>query len=123
MRLAGPLLCCCIALLAAGCGGQDDAPPTDAAATPGGAALEPKIVVQLGHQAPVIAVRWVDGGRHLASLAQDGSLVLWNVAAGTILDHAQAATHALAAIRVRGLQRVRCLFLFRCCMGPRSAWR
>lgn len=92
MRVAGLLLCCCATLLAAGCSGQDDAPAAGAATAATAAAtaaLEPRIVVQLGHQAPVIAVRWVDGGRHLASLAQDGSIVLWNVASGTILDHAQ----------------------------------
>lgn len=95
MRIAGPLLCCCAALLAAGCSGQDEAAPAATkAAAPAttavpGAALEPKIVVQLGHQAPVLAVRWVDGGRHLASLARDGSIVIWNVASGVILDHAQ----------------------------------
>lgn len=94
MRIAGLLLCCCIALLS-GCSGQADAPtPATVAASPAkpvaaAAAIEPKIVVQLGHQAPVLAVRWVDGGRHLASLAQDGSIVLWNVADGSILDHAQ----------------------------------
>lgn len=101
MRLAGPLLCSCIALLVAGCGGQDDAPLAATTAEPGGAALEPKIVVQLGHQAPVIAVRWVDGGRHLASLAQDGSIVLWNVASGTLLDHAQVPLDA-ALLRPTG---------------------
>ncbi len=51
--------------------------------------IEPNIIVKLGHQAPVLAVRWVDEGRHLASLGRDGSLVLWNAATGTILDHAQ----------------------------------
>jgi hypothetical protein len=92
MRMSG-LLPGCIALLAAGCSGQDAAtPPTSApAATTASpdAALEPKIVVQQGHQSPVLAVRWIDGGRHLVSLALDGSLVIWNVASGTILDHAQ----------------------------------
>ena len=95
MRIAGLLLCCCV-LLAAGCSGQDAAAPTASAAPAASAAtalpdpaLEPKIVVQLGHQSPVLAVRWVDDGRHLASLAQDGSIVVWNVANGTILDHAQ----------------------------------
>ncbi|MBW8367964.1 MAG: WD40 domain-containing protein, partial [Arenimonas sp.] len=62
---------------------------TPAAAAPEDASLEPKIVVQLGHQSPVLAVRWVDEGRHLASLARDGSLVVWNVSSGAILDHAQ----------------------------------
>lgn len=93
MRIAGLLLCCCAALLAAGCSGSDaPAPAKPAPIAPTAApqpAIEPKIVVQLGHQAPVLAVRWVDGGRHLASIARDGSIVLWNVADGTILDHAQ----------------------------------
>ena len=96
MRIAGLLLCCCAALLAAGCSGQDAATPDVAALAKPAAtttspdpALEPKIVVQLGHQSPVLAVRWVDGGHHLTSLARDGSIVLWNVASGTILDHAQ----------------------------------
>ncbi len=90
MRIAGLLLCCCAALLVAGCSGQDAATPAASATTASpDAALEPKIVVQLGHQSPVLAVRWVDDGRHLASLARDGSLVIWNVASGAILDHAQ----------------------------------
>ncbi len=90
MRIAGLLLCCCAALLAAGCSGQDAATPAAPATTASpDAALEPKIVVQLGHQSPVLAVRWVDDGRHLASLARDGSLVVWNVASGAILDQAQ----------------------------------
>ena len=93
MRISGLLLCCCAALLAAGCSGHDAATPAPSAttATPDAAdaALEPKIVVQLGHQSPVLAVRWVDDGRHLASLARDGSIVVWNVASGAILDHAQ----------------------------------
>ncbi|MEO5629465.1 MAG: caspase family protein [Thermomonas sp.] len=90
MRTACLLLSCCIALLVAGCSGDDEAKPTASATTSSpDAALEPKIVVQLGHQSPVLAVRWVDDGRHLASLAQDGSIVIWNVASGTILDHAQ----------------------------------
>jgi len=93
MRIADLLLCCFAAILAGACSRQDAAtPPASVTATATAspdAALEPKIVVQLGHQAPVLAVRWVDDGRHLASLALDGSIVLWNVASGTILDHAQ----------------------------------
>jgi len=90
MRIAGLLLCCCAALLATGCSGQDAATPAAPATTASpDAVLQPKIVVQLGHQSPVLAVRWVDDGRHLVSLALDGSIVLWNVASGTILDHAQ----------------------------------
>ena len=76
MRIAGLLLSCCAVLLAAGCSGQDATPPAtppkSATAAPPDPALEPKIVVQLGHQSPVLAVRWVDGGRHLASIARDG---------------------------------------------------
>ena len=93
MRIAGLLLCCCAVLLAAGCSGQDAAaptiPPESATTASPVAEVEPKIVVQLGHQSPVLAVRWVDGGRHLASIARDGSIVLWNVANGSILDHAR----------------------------------
>ena len=95
MRIAGLLLCCCAALLADGCSGPETATPSaSASATRISAAspesvLEPKIVVQLGHQSPVLAVRWVDAGRHLASLARDGSVVVWNVASGAILDRAQ----------------------------------
>jgi len=90
MRFADLLLFCCIALLATGCSEQESAaPPVSVTAAAPDAAIEPKIVVQLGHQSPVLAVRWVDGGRHVASLASDGSIVIWNVASGTILDHAQ----------------------------------
>jgi hypothetical protein len=95
MRLAGLLLFCFATLFSAGCSEQDTATPGQnataelAATAPPDAALEPKIVIQLGHQAPVLAVRWVDDGRHLVSLAHGGSLVVWNVASGTILDQAQ----------------------------------
>jgi len=90
MRIHDLLLCCCTAFLLTACSGQDTAsPPAAVATTTPDATLEPKIVVQLGHQSPVLAVRWVDGGRHLASLASDGSIVIWNVANGAILDHAQ----------------------------------
>ena len=90
MRVAGLLLLCCAALPVAGCSGQDATTPVASTkAESPSAALEPKIVVQLGHQAPVLAVRWVDDGRHLVSLALDGSIVIWNVASGAILDQAQ----------------------------------
>jgi WD40 repeat protein len=96
MRIHDLLSCFCIFLLLTACSGQDAAPPPAAvtaapsdAAAQSDAAPEPKIIVQLGHQAPVIAVRWVDGGRHLASLGRDGSVVFWNAASGAILDHAQ----------------------------------
>ena len=90
MRIADLLLFCCIALLATGCSEQEAAaPPASVTVASPDAALEPKIVVQLGHQSPVLAVRWADGGRHLASLAGDGSIVIWNTVSGTILDHAQ----------------------------------
>lgn len=49
----------------------------------------PKIVVQLGHQAPVEAVRWLNGGKNLVSVASDGSLVFWDVPSGAIIDQAQ----------------------------------
>jgi WD40 repeat protein len=94
MRIAALLLCCHVGLLTAGCSGQDVATPpsprgaADTARSPA-TTIEPKIVVQLGHQSPVLAVRWVDGGRHIVSLARDGSIVVWNVAHGTILDHAR----------------------------------
>lgn len=79
MPIAGLLLRLCAALLVAGCSGQDvpapmPAPPVAPVAVDAGP--EPKIVIQLGHQSPVLAVRWVDDGRHLASLARDGSIVL-----------------------------------------------
>jgi hypothetical protein len=93
MRIAGLLLCCCASLLAAGCSGQEAGTPPATASKASIAApdaqVEPEIVVQLGHQSPVLAVRWVDDGRHLVSIASDGSVVVWNVASGTILDHAQ----------------------------------
>lgn len=90
MRIADLLLFCCFSLLVTGCSEHEAAaPPVSVTAASPDAAIEPKIVVQLGHQSPVLAVRWADAGRHLASLAGDGSIVIWNVASGTILDHAQ----------------------------------
>ena len=90
-------LVCAIALLSA-CSESETAPaPLNQAASE----IVPRIVTQLGHQTPVSAVAWADRGRHLVSLADDGSLVFWNVATGAILDHAQvptAGTHTLGII-------------------------
>ena len=71
-------------LLLASCTRGDDAARLTAEA-----AVEPRIVVQLGHQLPVVAVRWVDGGRHLVSIAEDGTIVFWDWAGRAILDTAQ----------------------------------
>lgn len=99
MRIADLLLCCCAAFLLTACSRKEATAPAAPAApsvsvasagtTSPVAALEPKIVVQLGHQQPVVAVRWVDGARHLVSLAIDGSIVVWNVDSGAVLDRAQ----------------------------------
>lgn len=78
------------------CSDGGKAPVATAPVDRGATAVEPRIVVQIGHQAPVQAVQWVDGGRHLLSLARDGSVVVWSVATGTILDHAQVPAAALA---------------------------
>jgi len=51
--------------------------------------VQPKIVVQVGHQAPVQAAAWANGGRSLATLARDGSIVIWDVATQNIVNHAQ----------------------------------
>ena len=108
MRIAGLLLCCCTALLAAACSGQNaDLPTTSTSRTD--TALEPKIVVQLGHQSPVLAVRWVGDGRHLVSLARDGSLVIWDVASGAILDHAQVPVEP---VLLMGDRKARALLRF-----------
>lgn len=58
------------------------------------ASIAPKMVIQLGHGAPVSAVVWTSDSRHLFSLAEDGSVVVWDVAAtvgsgvrgGVVLD-------------------------------------
>ena len=50
---------------------------------------EPEAIVQVGHQAPVLAVLWVQQGRALFSMAEDGSIVLWDVASQRVIDHAQ----------------------------------
>ena len=110
MRIAGFLLCCCAAFLAGACSPQDAETPAATAATPSpDAALEPRIVVQLGHQSPVLAVRWVNQGHHLASLARDGSVVIWDVASGAILDHAQVP---LDRVLLVGDRKARALLRF-----------
>ena len=50
---------------------------------------EPEAIVQVGHQAPVLAVLWAQQGRVLFSLAEDGSIVAWDVTGQRIIDHAQ----------------------------------
>lgn len=117
MRVAEILLCCCVLLLAAGCSRQEAAstspsnPDSTTAVSPQ-PALDPKIVVQFGHQAPVLAVRWVDEGRHLVSLAGDGSIVIWNVASGAILDHAQVPLAETFLIKDRGKPELRLMAFF-----------
>jgi WD40 repeat protein len=77
-------------MLAPACSSNDKASDAGRAAiNQDASAIEPRIVVQLGHQTPVEAVQWVDGGRHIVSLSGDGALVFWDVASGAILDHAQ----------------------------------
>ena len=53
----------------------------------------PKVVLQIGHQAPVRAVLWTTDSRRLFTLAEDGSIVVWdvtrNVPGGVIIDHAR----------------------------------
>lgn len=73
-----------VPLLLAGCSPEGQ-PAGQASAAP----AIPKIVVQLGHQAPVEAVLWAQGGRDLISLGRDGSIVVWDVAHGAVLDHGQ----------------------------------
>jgi len=97
VRCAGFLLLCGLALLPACSPSETVQAPINQAASE----IVPRIVTQLGHQTTVSAVAWVDQGRHLVSLADDGSLVFWNVATGAILDHAQvptAGTHTLGII-------------------------
>lgn len=63
------------------------------------AGIAPKMVIQLGHGAPVSAVVWTPDSRHLFSLAEDGSIVAWDVAAtvgsgvrgGVVLDNARVS--------------------------------
>ena len=90
MRIAGLLMYCCAALLASGCSSQDAAtPPAPAATTATNVALEPKIVLQLGHAHPVIAVRWINGYRNLLSLGEDGAIMIWDTQTGAIVDQAR----------------------------------
>lgn len=49
-----------------------------ASAAPGDEQTTPRIVVQVGHQAKVEAAVWANQGRNLVTLAQDGSLVVWD---------------------------------------------
>lgn len=61
------------------------------------AGIAPKMVIQLGHGAPVSAVVWTTDSRHLFSLAEDGSIVAWDVSStvgsgvrgGVVLDSAR----------------------------------
>jgi hypothetical protein len=99
VRAAVGLLVCFAALLS-GCSESEAGPtPLNQAASE----IEPRIVTQLGHQTPVSAVAWVDQGRHLVSLADDGSLVFWNIATRAILDHAQVPTEGTHTLGIIGL--------------------
>ncbi|WP_416908645.1 MAG: hypothetical protein ACMVO5_03250 [Polymorphobacter sp.] len=60
-----------------------------ASAAPGNDQTAPRIVVQVGHQAKVEAAVWANQGRNLVTLAQDGSLVVWDTASANILNTAR----------------------------------
>jgi WD40 repeat protein len=49
----------------------------------------PEAIVQIGHQAPVLAVLWAQQGHALFSLAEDGSIVVWDVPSRRVIDHAR----------------------------------
>lgn len=90
MRIAGLVLCGCAAVLMAACSGPETpSPPIVATAVSPDAALEPKIVLQFGHGQPVVAVKWLNGSRHLLSLGEDGAIVVWDTQKGTIVDQAR----------------------------------
>ena len=93
------LLCCAIVLLGACSASETGDGPINQAASE----IVPRIVTQLGHQTPVSAVAWADEGRHLVSLADDGSLVFWNVATRAILDQAQVPTKGTHTLGIIGL--------------------
>ncbi|KRA84472.1 WD40 repeat domain-containing protein [Altererythrobacter sp. Root672] len=99
VRRIGLLLFCGFSLLSGCSQGETEPSPINQAASD----IVPRIVTQLGHQMPVDAVAWVDQGRHLVSLAEDGSLVFWNVATGAILDHAQVPTAQTHTLGIAGL--------------------
>ena len=90
-----------------GCSGHEGSTDTDGPSSPDAAAAVaarkydlppctmsyevpmPRAIVQVGHQAPVLAVLWAQQGRVLFSLAEDGSIVAWDVPGQRIIDHAQ----------------------------------
>lgn len=55
--------------------------------------VTPKMVVQLGHQKPVVAIQWINDGENLVSLGGDGAIMFWDVKTGVIVDHAQVPTN------------------------------
>lgn len=55
--------------------------------------VKPKMVIQLGHQKPVIAVQWINDGKNLVSLGADGAIMFWDVKTGVIVDSAQVPTN------------------------------
>lgn len=67
--------------------------------------LKPKIVLQLGHGAPVKAIIWANDGKHLMSLAEDGSIMVWDTTNGALLDHAQISLPgSFSDLRFRALR-------------------
>ena len=52
-------------------------------------ATGPDITVQVGHQRPIDAVAWLNEGKHLLSLASDGSMIVWDVERQVILNRTQ----------------------------------
>ena len=81
--------CLQLLLLAAACSVPDTATREAAGANQAESTIKPKVVIQLGHQHLVRAVQWINKGRNLVSLGENGSIMFWDVRTGAIVDHAQ----------------------------------
>lgn len=106
LQLALPLATLCLTVLNGG-SVRADSTDTDGSSSPDAAEAtparkfnpppctmsylipEPEVVMQVGHQTPVLAALWAQQGRVLFSLAEDGSIVVWDVPGQRIIDHAQ----------------------------------
>lgn len=76
MRMGRRVLAMLSPLALAACTGDGQSGAIDQPINQTASAIKPKIVVQIGHQLPVAAVRWVNGGKHLISLDREGFIVV-----------------------------------------------
>ncbi len=71
--------------------------------------IQPRLITQFGHRAPVDGVVWLNGERNLVSLDQAGLVLVWDVATETIVNRARLPVDwsregLLGCVRLEGFE-------------------